>query len=67
MAKEKKSSRVHVEGDKGRVSVDLNKSGSVRGYVEGGGRARSRREPKGEVHGGAGLQFRFGGKKKTRR
>jgi hypothetical protein len=68
MAK-KKSGRVHIEGSKGRASVDLNRSGTVRAFGEVGGRPRSRQEPKGEVHGGGGLQFRFGGggKKKTRR
>ncbi len=69
MAK-KKSGRVHLEVGKGggRASVDVNKGGTVRLYGELGGRAKTRLEPKGEIHGGAGVQLRFGGgKRKTRR
>lgn len=66
--KETKGSRVHLERDKsgGRVSVDLNKSGSVRAFASGGGQPKTHFNPRGETHVGAGLQFRFGGGAKKR-
>jgi len=53
---------VRTDPDKGRVSVENEKGQGV--YVEGGGKAPSHDNPKGEVKGGAGVQIRFGGEKK---
>jgi hypothetical protein len=64
---ENKRSRVEVDASKGRISADLNKSGSVGGFLQGGTRPPSRNEPRGEVHGGGGLSFKFGGGGKKKR
>jgi hypothetical protein len=53
---------VRTDGEHSRVSVE-NKAG-VGVYVEGGGKAPSHDNPKGEKRAGAGVQFRFGGTSK---
>ena len=53
----KTASRVHVGG--GKVSVNVNKSGTVRVYATGGGKPKTRFLPKGETHGGIGVEIHF--------
>jgi hypothetical protein len=62
-----KKTRVHVNPKKGRVSVDVNKSGTVGVYAGGGGKPKTRDNPKGEIHGELGVQFKFGGAKKGKK
>jgi hypothetical protein len=64
--KDKKKTRVHVDTQKGRVSVDVNKSGTAGVYVGGGGQPKSRNNPKGEKHIEAGVQLKFGGAKRNK-
>jgi hypothetical protein len=63
----KTTSRVHVGG--GKVTVDVNKSGTVRVYATGGGKPRTRFLPKGETHGEIGVEihFKFPGGKKSKK
>jgi hypothetical protein len=68
MAKKKpEKRRIHVDTTQGRVSVDVNKSGTVGVYVGGGGKPKTHDNPKGETHGEIGVQIRFGGSKKGKK
>jgi len=68
MAKKKSEKRhIHVDTTKGRVSVDVNKSGTVGVYIGGGGKPKTHDNPKGEMHGEVGVQIRFGGSKKDKK
>jgi hypothetical protein len=62
-----KKARVHVDPQKGHVSVDVNKSGTVSVYAGGGAKPKTRDNPKGEKHVEVGAQLKFGGAKKEKR
>lgn len=62
---EKKKPRARV--DKNGASVDVNKSGTVSVSVGGGGKPRTRQNPKGEKHVGVDVRVKFGGSKKPKK
>jgi len=65
--KKPQKKRIHVDTAKGRVSVDVNKSGTVGVYISGGGKPKTHDNPKGEKHAGVGIEIRFGGSKKGKK
>jgi hypothetical protein len=65
--KKAEKKRIHVDTAKGRVSVDVNKSGTVGIYMGGGGKPKTHDNPKGEKHGEIGVRITFGGSKKGKK